>query len=156
MRIPAERVLAVSKHCGIAFLPVALLVLTSGKPIQAQTFQMSITCDSGGLQTCTPVFPAAIAVGQAGPLTITVTASSTHCSSVGYIVAVDANVVTTTPFLSAGQSSAPIVTAPVSSGPHTVTVQASGPRADAIPSVWVHGEEHWWYRRSRTPPREPT
>jgi hypothetical protein len=126
MRIAVERVLAAaSKFGGIASLYVVLLVLTTGTPILAQTFPMSVTCTSTG-QTCTPVFSTPVTVTQAGPLAITVTAAPTHCSNVGYIVAVDANVVTTTPFLSPGQSSGPIVSAPLSTGPHTVTVQGIG------------------------------
>ncbi len=126
MWIPVERVLAkASKYCGIASLPIVLLVLTSGTPIQAQTFPMSITCTSTG-QTCTPVFSTPVTVTQAGPLAITVTAAATHCSNVSYIIALDANVVTTTPFLTPGQSSGPIVSAPVSSGQHIITVQGIG------------------------------
>ncbi len=123
MWIPVERVLSAVKYCGIA--PVVLLVLTSASPILAQTFPMSITCTSTG-QTCTPVFSTPVAVAQAGPLSLTVTAAPTHCSNVGYIVGVDANTVATTPFLSPGQSSGPIVSAPLSSGQHIITVQGIG------------------------------
>ena len=125
MRIPVQRVLSAAKYFGIASLPIALLVLTSGSPILAQTFPMAIQCTSTG-QTCTPVFSTPVAVAQAGPLTMKVTASSTHCSNVGYIVSLDGNVLATTPFLTPGQSSGPIVSSPVSTGPHTVTVQGIG------------------------------
>jgi hypothetical protein len=86
MWIPVERVLAApSKYCGIASLYVVLLVLTSGSPILAQTFPMSISCTSTG-QTCTPVFSTPVTVSQAGPLALSVTASPLHCSNVGYVV----------------------------------------------------------------------
>src|SRR6266478_2910250 len=126
MWIPVKRVLASSsKNCGVAALPIVLLVLTGGNPILAQTFPMSITCTSTG-QTCTPAFSTPVTVTQASPLTLSVTASPTHCSNVGYIVALDGAVLSTTPFLSPGQSSGPIVSAPGSSGQHTVTVQGIG------------------------------
>ena len=104
---------------------VALLVLVAALPAAAQTFTMSITCTGSG-QTCTPVYSTGVTLGAPGPLTITITAPPTHCSNVGYIVSVDSSVVTTTAYLTPGQSSGAIVTSSLSAGAHTISVQGIG------------------------------
>jgi hypothetical protein len=107
----------------------ALVVILGGIALaQSQTFIMGpITCTSTG-QTCVPVFSTPVTVTPAGlsQFTITVTAASTQCSNVSYIVSVDGAVVTTTPFLTPGQNSGSIESAAVTTGTHTITVQAIG------------------------------
>src|SRR5260221_8043462 len=85
---------------------VAFVVILGGTAFaQSQTFTMGpIACTNTG-QTCVPVFSTPVTVTPAGlfQFTITVTAASTHCSNVSYIVSVDGAVVTTTPFLTPRQ-----------------------------------------------------
>jgi len=120
-RVPSVQ----TRFPGVAFVFSVLLAMASGTPARAETFAMSISCTGTG-ETCVPPFSAPLTVTQAGPLKITVTAASTHCSNVSFIVSVDGSVVTTTPFLTPGQRSGPFASAAVTIGTHTITVQAVG------------------------------
>ena len=105
MRLAAERPLSTTKVRILLYAAVVLFGTEFATPALAQTFPMSITCTSFG-ETCTPAFSTPVTVASPGPLTITVTASPTHCSNVGYTVSVDGTAITTTPFLTPGQTSA--------------------------------------------------
>jgi len=85
----------------------------------------TVTCTSVG-QTCSPAFSTSVTAVSPGPITATYTASIHHCSDVQVQVSVDNTVLSTSAFLSAGQSTGPIATSPLTAGLHTVAIQATG------------------------------
>jgi len=90
-----------------------------------QTFSFIVYCTSTG-QVCNQSFSTPLTVDQPGPLTISITAPSSHCSNVSYTVSLDGSVVTTTAFLAPEQSSGPFQSKATTTGTHTITVQATG------------------------------
>lgn len=92
---------------------------------QAQSFGMSVNCTSSG-QVCLPDYSASLTVSHSGPLTIMITAATSHCSNVRNVVSLDGSTVAKTPFLGPGGTSGPFSTASVSAGTHTIAVQGIG------------------------------
>jgi len=85
-----------------------------------------VACNPAAGQVCSPPFSTSVTVVSPGPITVTYTASPTHCSEVQVQVFVDGTGLSPSAFLNAGQSSVPVVSSPLGVGVHTVALQATG------------------------------
>ena len=108
-------------------LVIGVLMVLSSTSANAQnvTTSVVVNCTSSG-QVCTPAFSTIFTSSQASPLTIQFTASAGHCSNIQVAVSVDGNLVSTSGFLTPGQSTGSITTGTLAAGPHTVALQATG------------------------------
>jgi hypothetical protein len=104
---------------------VSIAPLLSSATVWGRTFDMLISCHGPG-EVCTPVYSSTISSSVRDPFIVSVTAATTHCSDISYIISIDGGIVTKTPFLSPGERSDAVITATEGVGNHAITVQGIG------------------------------